>query len=77
MKLQGSLQSHRSLNSVWALGPASQSAGPPYGPRDWVSAATTLRYYLCSVVSCRTEDLARAFFVPVMGVGLVQYGAKE
>jgi hypothetical protein len=37
---------------------------------------STLRYYLSSEVHCRSEDMRKAFYVPLMGVGLVQYGKK-
>jgi hypothetical protein len=48
----------------------------PRGPPSVLPQGSILRYYLCGEVSCRTEGMGKAFYVPLMGVGLVQYGPK-
>jgi hypothetical protein len=49
----------------------------PAEARRMVPEGKALRYYLCSEVACRTQDLHEGFFVPLMGVGLAQYEGKR
>ena len=51
-----------------SLDPEMRPTVLPIGP--W------LRYYVCTEVSCSTEDMKQQFWVPVLGVGVVQYGGK-
>jgi hypothetical protein len=57
------------LDYCQAIGSADRTFSVPEG--------STLRYYLCSEVNCRMQDMGKAFYVPLMGVGLVEYGGKR
>ena len=63
-----------------SLGPVGEAAVPQWKslaskPSD-LQPGTPLRYYLCGEVNCRSEDLKKSFYVPVLGVGLVQFSDK-
>ena len=44
-------------------------------PSD-LAAGTRVRYYLSAEVNCHSEDMKKTFYVPVLGVGLVQFSDK-